>query len=149
MRTLISFSLPVLITNLATYAFNCFDMFVLVGLASQEERGMYSVAKKAYSVITMIPVNVAMALFPYYGERYGREELHAIKTATVTVSRYLSLLYIPIALGLSALAEPILIIFAGEKYVGSAPMLMIFRILWSSYGFRAGDGISPDNVWED
>ncbi|RLF15042.1 MAG: hypothetical protein DRN06_06305 [Thermoprotei archaeon] len=126
MRTLIAFSVPVLITNLATYAFNCFDMFVLVGLASQEELGMYSVAKKAFSVITMIPVNVAMALFPYYGERYGREELDAIRAATAVVSRYLSLLYIPIALGLSALAEPILIIFAGEKYAGSTPMLMIF-----------------------
>ena len=126
MKTLIAFSVPVLITNLATYAFNCFDMFVLVGLASQEELGMYSVAKKAFSVITMIPVNVAMALFPYYGERYGREELDAIRAATAVVSRYLSLLYIPIALGLSALAEPILIIFAGEKYAGSTPMLMIF-----------------------
>jgi len=126
MKTLIAFSVPVLITNLAAYAFNCFDMFVLVGLASQEELGMYSVAQKAYSVVTMIPLNVAMALFPYYGERYGREELGAIRAATATVSKYLSLLYPPIALGLSALAEPVLVIFAGEKYAGSAPMLMIF-----------------------
>jgi len=126
MRTLIAFSIPMLITNLAAYAFNCFDMFVLVGLASQEELGMYSVAKKAYSVITMIPLNVAMALFPYYGERYGREELGAIRAATAAVSKYLSLLYPPIALGLSALAEPVLVIFAGEKYAGSAPILVIF-----------------------
>jgi len=126
MKTLITFSLPVLITNLAAYAFNCFDMFVLVSLASQEELGMYSVAKKAYSVITMIPLNVAMTLFPYYGEKYGREELGAIRAATATVSKYLSLLYPPIALGLSALAEPVLVVFAGEKYASSAPMLMIF-----------------------
>ena len=125
-RMLIIFSAPMLITNLANYAFNCFDLFALTSLASQEELGMYSVAMKAYTVITMIPMNIAMALFPYYGERYGQEKLSAIKTATSTVSRYLSLLYMPVALGLSAIAEPVLVVFAGAKYVGSSPMLMIF-----------------------
>ena len=123
---LLAFSWPIFIRDLATYLFNRFDIFTVMALGTTEEVGVYSVALKAYVVITLIPLNVAMALFPYYGERYGREELGAIRAATATVSKYLSLLYPPIALGLSALAEPVLVIFAGEKYAGSAPMLMIF-----------------------
>jgi len=126
METLLVFSAPVLATNLANYVFACFDRFALVNVATQEELGMYSVAVKAYAVITMIPMNIAMALFPYYGEKYGRAELSAISGATRTVSRYLSLLYVPVALGLSATAEPVLIVFAGGKYAGSAPILMVF-----------------------
>jgi len=126
MKALLAFSAPILATNIANYIFTCFDMFALTNLGTPEELGMYSVAMKAYTVITAIPINIAMAIFPYYGEQYGREDEEAIRTATITISRYLSLLFTPVALGIAAVAGPILVIFAGEKYVGSTPILMVF-----------------------
>ena len=50
----------------------------MVALDTTEEVGVYSVALRAYVVITMIPLNIGLTLFPYYGERYGREELEAV-----------------------------------------------------------------------
>jgi len=128
LRALLKFSWPILITNLAYYAFRFFDRFIIVFTGSKEELGMYSVAFKAYTVITMIPLNVAMAVFPYYGERYGREELRAIRQGTILASKYLSIFFVPVALGLAVVAEPVLVFFAGAKYAGSSMILMVLGI---------------------
>ena len=110
---------------------------------------MYSVAKKAYSAITMIPVNVAMALFPYYGERYGREELNAIRAATATVSKIFITSLHPYRTRLIGLSRTYFNNICRGEIRWKCVYAYDFRILWSSYGFRASDGISPDNIRED
>ena len=125
LRVLLKFSWPILITNLANYSFRFFDKYILAFLGSKEELGVYSVAFKAYTAITMIPLNIAMAIFPYYGVKYGRDDLAAIRQSTFLVSKYLSLLFVPVALGLAVVAEPVLVFFAGAKYAGGAKTLMI------------------------
>ena len=137
LRALLAFSWPILITDLARYLFARFDSFVIAATGTTEQLSVYSVAVKAYVVITMIPLNVALALFPYYGERYGREDLEAIRASTAVVSRFLSLFFTPVALGLAALSEPIILVFAGHKYLASAPVLAILS------SFSALTALSP------
>ena len=135
LKALLKFSWPILITDLAGFLFLWFDSFVIVLTGSPKELGLYSVALKVYSMITVVPLNIATALYPYYGEQYGRGKLEEIRAMTFAVSRYLSFLFIPAALGLAVVAEPTLIIFAGEKYAGSAPLLMVFGFFGSLTAF--------------
>ena len=122
---LLAFSWPIFIRDLATYLFNRFDILTVMALGTTEEVGVYSVALKAYVVITMIPLNIGLALFPYYGEHYGREELEAIRSSTLLVSRFMALFFTPVAMGLAAVAEPVILVFAGRKYLDSAPVLAL------------------------
>ena len=128
------FSWPILITNLANLAFLWFDKLLILfevvrgGGAGRGELGVYDVAMKAYTAITMVPINISMALFTYYGESYGREDEEAIRSLTLLASRYLSLLFIPTAMGLAVLAGPTLMFFAGERYVGGTGVLLIFGL---------------------
>ena len=125
------FSWPILVTNLANLGFLWFDrLLILLEVvqrgAGRGELGVYDVAMKAYTAITMVPINISMALFSFYGESYGREDREAIRSLTLLASRYLSLLFVPTAMGLAVLAGPTLMLFAGEKYMSGADVLFIF-----------------------
>jgi len=127
------FSWPILMTSLANLAFLWFDKLLILFKVVEEgagrgELGVYDVAMKAYTAITMIPINISLALFTYYGESYGREDEEAIRSLTLLASRYLSLLFIPTAMGLAVLASPILMFFAGERYVGGTEVLLVFGL---------------------
>ena len=128
------FSWPILVTSLANLAFLWFDKLLILieivrkGGVGKSELGIYDVAMKAYTAITMIPINISMALFTYYGESYGREDEEAIRSLTLLASRYLSLLFIPTAMGLAVLAGPTLMLFAGERYVGGKEVLLVFGL---------------------
>jgi len=132
-RKLWRFSWPILMTNLANLAFSWFDKLLILFKVVEEgagrgELGIYDVAMKAYTAITMIPINISLALFTYYGESYGREDEEAIRSLTLLASRYLSLLFIPTAMGLAVLAGPTLMFFAGERYVGGTEALLVFGL---------------------
>ena len=133
LRSLWRFSWPIMITNLANLAFLWFDrlliLFQIVGAGAERwELGVYDVAMKAYTAITMVPLSIAMALFTYYGESYGREDTEAIRSSTLLTSRYLSLLFVPTALGLAALSGPTLAFFTRGRYTAGAIALTVFGI---------------------
>jgi len=107
---------PLLIGNLATYIYAWFDRAILIALLPLQQVATYGVAVVAYGILTMFPSIVGTVIFPYYSEQYGRGDVQRIEEAVTKVTRYLSIFYLPLAVGLSVTSYPAITLFAGPRY---------------------------------
>lgn len=79
----LKFSGPLFLTVVVAFFYGWFDRAVLLTFVPLGELAIYNVAHMAYGVLATIPSALSTALFPYYGERYGRDEHEAIKAGTL------------------------------------------------------------------
>jgi O-antigen/teichoic acid export membrane protein len=127
---LLRFSAPLFTAQVANYAWAWFDRALLLPFVTLAQLGAYNVAVVAYGILNGVPSSMASTLFPYYSHFYkggtaasGKQDLeNALKTA----SRYVSLLTIPLSLGLAATAVPAATLLAGTNYFDAAyPLAML------------------------
>ena len=125
LKTLAKFSWPLFVTSVVLFLYSWFDQALLLAYAPLNEVAIYSIALRAFGVIALIPAALSGALFPYYSEQHGKDEQQKIAAGVHGSSRYIALLYTPLALGLMATANPAITLFAGQTYAGGDMILMI------------------------
>ena len=125
LRKLLSFSWPLTVGNIISFAYGSFDRAVLIASVSLASLGVYNAALTAFGVLNSMTGSVNNALLPAYSDLSGRSGLETCRKATWLASRYASLVMVPLALGLLATAKPALTLFVGQAYVSGTGPLMI------------------------
>jgi len=141
LKMLAKFSWPLLLVNIVVFLYSWFDRAVLLAYVPLSELGIYNVAFQAFSVLYLIPGALSTALFPYYSEQYGRNKHENIAIAVRGATRYITLLYTPLALGLMITANPAITLFAGPLYARGDTILAIFSLLGGICSISAVLGI--------
>lgn len=131
LRKLISFSWPLSIGNVISFASSYFDRAILIAFVPLASLGVYNAAVTAFGVLSGMTGSVNNAILPAYSEIGGRSGLESCRRATWLSSRYASLTLVPLAFGLFATARVALTIFVGQVYVGGTQSLMILSLIFA------------------
>jgi len=122
------FSWPLFLTGVVIFLYNWFDRAILLVYASLSEVAVYGVALQAFTVLSLIPSALSMTLFPYYSEQYGRNKHENIVAGVQASTRYVTLLFTPLALGLMITANSTITLFGGPSYASGDTILAILSL---------------------
>ena len=139
LKPLVKFSFPLYLSNIFVFLMNWADQLFLSPHLSQ--LGMYHWAIRAVSVPTLIVSSAVTALFPKLSELYAQHGRESLEKAFQTSSRYAVLVGFPLAIGLAALSEPVMVTLAGPAYREAALPLTI--ICFSVIPQTLGLAVSP------
>jgi O-antigen/teichoic acid export membrane protein len=131
-RKLLKFSAPLFLGDAASYAWSWFDRALLIPLVSLAQLGSYNVAVTAYGILASTPSSISGTLFPYYSHIHpnggDKSQTIYLGNAVETASRYVSLLAIPLSVGLAVVSLPAATLLAGNSYADAAYPLAILSI---------------------
>lgn len=123
---ILKYSIPVLLSGLIGYGAIYADRFVVAGLLNLSSLGVYNLSLLIASSISFIAVPFNNILLSSFSELYGNNRLDEIKLHVKASSAILSSVFVPAALGISALSPFIVEILGGSNYLqGSAPLAII------------------------
>jgi len=128
LKVLARFSWPLLLTNLLVFLYNWIDRTVLLAYLPLAEVAVYNVAFTAFGVFSFIPTALGTTLFPYFTEQFGKEKPEKITVGVQAASRYIALVFTPLALGLAITANPTIMLFAGPTYASGDVVLLILSL---------------------
>lgn len=134
-HTFYGFLLPVLFSGLMGYGSIYSDRFIVAGLLSLSQLGIYNFALLFALTMSLIAAPFNNILMPKFSELFGRGEREKIRGYVRGSVLLLTFLYVPIALGIAAISPLLLDILGGNQYVnGAAPLMVImfFSALFSS-----------------
>ncbi len=103
------------------------DMTMLSYLQGDEPVGLYSVAYRFITIFLIIPAAFTLSIFPVYSRlfEHAGDGLHIAFHKSV---EYLLVLSIPISIGITIIADNIILAFFGEMYSDSIIALQI--LIW-------------------
>lgn len=127
LRMLLSYSWPLYPVAFVSLLDNWFDRLLLLGY-SLNELGVYNVAFKAFGYLYAIPIAISDAFFPHFSELKSTEGIEKLSVTFTSTSRYLAIFATPLALGLAAMAEPVISLFAGRGYVSAGQPLTVLCV---------------------
>jgi O-antigen/teichoic acid export membrane protein len=135
-KPLFQFSLPLYAAGGIGYFIGWIDQLILVsymGLlygATEAQRilGIYYVAIRAATVPGLFSSSIVTALFPQLSELYTQQGFNSLRDAFRVSARYSVLIGFPLVVGLTTLARPAIILFAGFKYIEAVDPLIIISI---------------------
>jgi len=123
---LLQYSLPLYGADLLNYFLNTIDRYLILLLAGTFALGIYSPSITAASTVGIVTGSISGALFPVLSEIHGRFDEKAVSEASLRASRYIFLIFTPLAIGLASSAHPIISLFVGERYLpATLPMAII------------------------
>jgi O-antigen/teichoic acid export membrane protein len=130
LRKLLNFSWPLTGGNIINFAYNSFDRAVLIAYVSLSSLGVYNAALTAFGALSNMSGAVNNALLPAFSGLSGRSGLEGCRRATWLASRYASLVMVPLAFLLLAVAKSALTVFVGQPYVsGTGPLMILSGVL--------------------
>jgi stage V sporulation protein B len=123
---ILRYSLPLYGSSIIAYFSSTIDRFVVLSLSNLTVLGIYSIAMAAVNAIGIVSSSIGNSLFPQMAQLQGLHGRDALKEASVKASRYVFLIFMPLAIGLLATAYPTIELFFGESYTsGSLPMIIV------------------------
>ena len=122
-KQLIMYSIPVYASGILSYLVGTVDKYVVLFFGGLQTLGIYSVALTTTAAINIVASSLGGPLLPQYSELYGQNGKAALEEASKITSRYVFLIYVPLAVGLAATAYPIITFFYGTEY-GSGGLLL-------------------------
>lgn len=125
MKPLIKFSYPLYISSILGYVASWVDQLFILIYGGEATLGVYGWAVKAAIIPSLIISSIITSLFPQLSELYTRYGRDTLRRAFTTSSRYAVLVGFPMFVGLAALANPAMAIFAGPEYSEAAIPLTI------------------------
>ncbi len=131
-----AYSLPILLSSLISYGAGYADRFVVTGLTSLQNLGIYNFALLIASSIGFIAAPFNNILMPKFSELFGRNRRDEIAENVKASSLLLTSLYVPAALGIAALAPSILLLLGGsspyDEGSGALIIIMFFSAIFVS-----------------
>lgn len=116
---------PLMINHLLATIFWRIDMWILYPLAGGASVGLYSVGLKYLDGLNIIPSVFTMAIFPLMS-RYARKDGDTLLRSYRLSLRLLVIVSLPIAMAVTFLAEPLVYLVGGAKYLNVPETLRIF-----------------------
>ena len=123
-REILGFSAWVLLIGNLTYLGRQLDVFFIGRLLGTSTLGLYTVAMEIGALTTTeLVAPIRRALLPGYAKL--NEDSIALQQSFVDSFALILLLAIPAALGIGLLADPLVRVFLGNKWLGAIPVLQV------------------------
>jgi len=122
-KPLINFSYPLYFSGILAFAAGWVDQLFLASYLPY--LGMYHWALRAAMVPGLVSGSIVIALFPQLSELYAQRGADSLREAFNVSTRYAVLVSFSIIVGLAALAEPVMVVFAGVEYKEAALPLTV------------------------
>lgn len=127
---LLRYSIPLCGSYICSYLTANMDRYLILiffggGSLGLDRWALYAPAMTAVNIVGLVLIAIQGTLFSNLSRLYGEENLTGINKTNYYASKFIHLVYSPIAIGLASLAQPIMLLFAGEKYVEGALALAI------------------------
>lgn len=126
-RQLLRGGLPFAATGISVMIYFHVDAVLLAYLVGESETGLYRAATNIMFAISGFSAAVVLALFPMIAEQHERNREETVRLAANAVT-YSLMLALPIAVGGSALASPLIETLYRATYSKAGPVLAI--LLW-------------------
>ena len=136
-RGLLTTSWPLMLNNLLNSLFFRIDAVLLKPLAGEVALGHYGTAYKFIDGLQIIPSTFVLALFPHLARQAG-EDRPAMARAFGLGLKVLITLALPISVGTTLLAEPIIALFAGPAYLPDSALALQVLIWFLPFSFVNG-----------
>jgi O-antigen/teichoic acid export membrane protein len=123
-RQLLPLAFPLMLNNLLNVVFFRFDTFIIKAFGAGRGDLMvtqYDIAYKVISVATILPPIVTFAVFPLFARR-AAEDRAALAQAQNRTLQALLLVAFPIAMGMSVLATPLVLLINGRNAAQYLPI---------------------------
>jgi O-antigen/teichoic acid export membrane protein len=115
-----------------TVIFNAFylqgDRVILPLYASQADVGLYGAAYRVLDIVTQSAAMIMGIMMPLVTFAWSRNLAEEFKRRYQTSLDLVSLLLMPMMIGIIALAKPIMTLVAGKDFAGSAPVIQILAL---------------------
>ena len=122
---ILRYSLPIVMSGIVSFGASYADRFVVAGLLSLSELGVYNFTLLISASIGFIVSPFNSILMPKFSELYGNGKTSVISDQVRASSLLLTSIYVPVAVGIAALSKPILDLVAGFSYAGASEPLSI------------------------
>jgi len=99
--------------------------YLLVGrYLSSEQMGVYTLAFRLPDLLILeFARTLSNVLFPIYSQVREQSAESGMARAFFLATRYISILTIPMGIGLALVAEPFIVVFFGEKWLDAVPVV--------------------------
>lgn len=124
-RTIIYYTVPVLLSGVIGYGATYVDRFVVAGLMSLSSLGVYNFALLVVGGTGFIATPFVNILITKFSSLFGAGLRSSIRDLMKTSTLLLSAIYVPVALVIAALAPIILALLGGGRYVGGSVALAV------------------------
>ncbi len=148
LRPMIAYGAPLVPASLAYWVYQASDRFILARITSLAQVGLYGYAILLMGIGAVISTSIGMAWIPHAVESATQDRERAAKQ----FGRMLTYLLIgsgAIAVWITALARPLVLVLGGHAYAGSAiaigPLALAFVAMLSSQVTTVGISISKKN----
>jgi O-antigen/teichoic acid export membrane protein len=134
-RNILKDSWPLALTITFVMIYNRIDQLMLFQMKGAEAVGFYAVAVKPIETLGIIPAAFMTSVFPFIS-RYFKISKESFKRTYELSFKYMVIIILPIALGITLLAKQIILLMYGGKFLPSVPALAI--LVWSQCFVFAG-----------
>jgi stage V sporulation protein B len=132
-RIILTFSIPVAITGLSELAIYDVSTFMIGRYMTEKDAGYYGTADPIARLPLIISLSVAAAILPAASEAASLNDKKLLETYVNQSYRYVILTVLPICVGVSIFAEPILGLIFTYEYVYGAGALSILVVGMAFY----------------
>jgi len=119
-KPLLNFSYPLHISGVLVFISGWVDQLLILPYMGESSLAYYGLAARAAAVPGLISLSIVTALFPQLSELHARNGRENLRNAFYVSTRYAVLVSFPAILGLAALANLVIAIFAGAQYSEAA-----------------------------
>lgn len=126
-RTLLRFSIPIFIMQIATVFSDWMDrILAFIVSLNLSLLGILELTVRSASSLLIIGGFVEAIMLPIFSKTYGQAEEKDITLFLKKSARYLGFIYFPAAFGLAAISRTVMVLLYGEIYSeGSIPLAML------------------------
>ncbi|HNT24286.1 MAG TPA: lipopolysaccharide biosynthesis protein [Anaerolineales bacterium] len=139
-RPLLSYGLNIVSVDALGITLNNADYLLVGRFLGAAALGVYTVAFRFPDLLVMQFCDViSKVIFPVYARM--REDPQALQRGFLTTTRYVSLVTVPMGLGMALVARPLVLAFFTEKWIEAIPVMQAISIysVMLSLAYNAGD----------
>lgn len=125
-RRLLEYSVPLTATRGANVLDKKVDTLLVGAIVGMSGAGFYTVAKQVSNFASMPAASFGFTLSPALGEQANRENGERAARLYEQSLSYVLLAYVPAAVGLVLVAEPMVRYVFGTDYLGAVPVVQVF-----------------------
>ncbi len=123
------YSVPLYATGILSFGASYIDRLTVAFLKDLSSIGVYTLVLLVVSGTGLLSAPIGGIVFSKFSEFYARKDRDMIREGVRISISAASVLYVPAALGLSALSVPVLRVLGGPDYVvGSLPLAIILSV---------------------
>lgn len=124
-KRLLEYSIPLTATKAAGVLDKRVDSILVGVLLNPTAVGFYVLASQIAYVVTVPAGSFGFTISPALGEQKARNQLGTARRLYEEALTYTLLFYVPAAVGLALIAEPLVVLVFGTSYVEAAPVLTV------------------------